>query len=599
MWEPNEQLLLRAAVRYKKHEGTLFVTPRRVAWQQQGSSQLTPSIYYNDIGGLAQTPESSPKVLLKISAKPPVSKDYTFQFTSAKNIQERESIKAQIAELLARVRGLSSSSAVGTPAPITPSSVAASPSPSTPQTATASPAPPSLQQQAAANIRPSTPLNNTPSPSANGASPKSWRHEEFADRRALLTSSKELQTLHKELVVVGRSVDEEEFWSSPYVKRIRQKLKKDAVSREGRQKGKSSRMVELKPGQQEGSDIKYTLTSQIIHNIFTEFPSVKRAYDTNVPDKMTEQSFWKRFLASEFFHRSRTGGRSQLTPYDDIFDRCLQEEDDENSKPPPMSRMDKIRFDLDLSATAEDHLESGNAPDFTMKAGREAQSLPLIRRFNKHSSRVLETTPSKTKRPEPTFEDEIQKDIIITDLLDEKPPEKIILDIQDTRRYFESQTGGLDEKKLSENDTINLLVGYKRKFGGWQPEMTNDIINPRAADKVCVELTNIIKKKIRHDDRSAADVKLPPQVQQKIQSYHSATNEILRHFWSSWEPYKADKNLRMIEGLKKQQEKLKEILVAVVSYEGDPERCKQTLMPVLQAVDRALETSKKRNKKKR
>lgn len=52
MWEPNEQLLLRAAVRYKKHEGTLFVTPRRVAWQQQGSSQLTPSIYYNDIGGM-------------------------------------------------------------------------------------------------------------------------------------------------------------------------------------------------------------------------------------------------------------------------------------------------------------------------------------------------------------------------------------------------------------------------------------------------------------------------------------------------------------------------------------------------------------------
>lgn len=66
----------------------------------------------------------------------------------------------------------------------------------------------------------------------------------------------------------------------------------------------------------------------------------------------------------------------------------------ENSKPPPMSRMDKIRFDIDLSTTAEDHLDGGNAPDFTMKPGREAQSLPLIRRFNKHSSRVLETAPS-------------------------------------------------------------------------------------------------------------------------------------------------------------------------------------------------------------
>lgn len=51
LWHPNEQLLLRAAVRFKKHDGTLFVTPQRVAWQQQGSSQLTPSIYYNDILG--------------------------------------------------------------------------------------------------------------------------------------------------------------------------------------------------------------------------------------------------------------------------------------------------------------------------------------------------------------------------------------------------------------------------------------------------------------------------------------------------------------------------------------------------------------------
>ncbi|KAG2206861.1 hypothetical protein INT47_007618 [Mucor saturninus] len=609
MWHPNEQLLLRAAVRFKKHDGTLFVTPRRVAWQQLGSSQLTPSIYYNDILALAQTPDGSAKVLLKISAKPPISKDYTFQFTSVKNVQEREAIKAQIAELLARARGLSSASAIGTPVPMTPSAIA-SPSPSTPQSVNNTASPISLQQQAATNSSQQKAIGSpSPGPGGPGAGgaggPKSSRQEEFNDRRQLLTSSRELQTLHKELVVVGRSVDEEEFWSSPYVKRIRQKLKKDAVSREGKQKGKSSRMVELKPGQQEGSDIKYTLTSQIIHNIFTEFPSVKRAYDTNVPDRMTEQAFWKRFLASEFFHRSRTGGRSQLTPYDDIFDRCLQEEDDENSKPPPMSRMDKMRFDIDLSTTAEDHLESGNAPDFTMRPGREVLSLPLIRRFNKHSSRVLETPPSRTRRDVTTFEQDVEKDIIIRELLDEAPSEKIILDIQDTRRYFESQTGGQDEVKISEQDTVNLLSGYKRKFEGWQPEMAKQVMEARLADKVCLELTATIKRKIRHDDKSISGiltyikVRLPPQVQQKIQGYHSATNEILRHFWSSFEPYKPEKNIRMIEALKKQQEKLKDILGAVAGSDGDAERCKQTLMPVLQAVDRALEASKKRGKKKR
>ena len=34
----------------------------------------------------------------------------------------------------------------------------------------------------------------------------------------------------------------------------------------------------------------------------------------------------------------------------------------------------------------------------------------------------------------------------------------------------------------------------------------------------------------------------------------------------------------MVEGLKKQQEKLNDILNTVVSYEGDPERCKQVIV---------------------
>ncbi|KAI8887742.1 hypothetical protein K501DRAFT_241856 [Backusella circina FSU 941] len=586
MWEPNEQLLLRATVRYKKHEGTLFVTPRRVAWQQQGSSQLNPSISYNDILGLAQTPDTSAKLLLKISTKAPASKDFTFQFISQKALQEREAIKSQVAELFARARG--QSSAVSTPAPITPSAVTASPSPSPAQ-----PTPPPLQVN-------SPPVTPTP-PNGGGSTSKSGRQEEFNDRRQLLSTSRDLQTLHKELVVMGKSVDEEEFWSSAYVKRIRQKLKKDAVSREGKSKGKSSRMTRLNPGQQEGADMKYTLTSQIIHNIFTEFPSVKRAYDANVPDKMTEQNFWKRFLASEFFHRSR-GGRNQMTAYDDIFDKCLQEEEDENSRPPAM-RMDRIKYDINLAATEEDHLDGGNAPDFTMRAGRDAKVLPLIRRFNRHSMRVLEIPPTKTKSAsKPLFKpdnlDSVEKAILINDLVNEPPSEKIILDIRDTRRYFESQSGGQNNIKLSEEDTKNLLNGFKATFQAWQPNMAKQVVNARAADRVCDELTTIIKKKMRYSDKAATDVKLPPQIQQRVQIYHSTTNEILRHFWASFEPYKAEKNHRMVDGLRKQQIKLNELLKTVESVDGDVERCKKTLMPVMSAVDRAFEAAKKRGKRK-
>lgn len=51
MWEPDEQLVLRSNTKYKKKEGTLFATSRRVAWQQSGSRQLHPAVRYGDIQG--------------------------------------------------------------------------------------------------------------------------------------------------------------------------------------------------------------------------------------------------------------------------------------------------------------------------------------------------------------------------------------------------------------------------------------------------------------------------------------------------------------------------------------------------------------------
>ncbi|KAI8089696.1 uncharacterized protein BX664DRAFT_262079, partial [Halteromyces radiatus] len=375
---------------------------------------------------LQQTPKESPKVLFKIVTNHPEPKVYTFQFISPKGLIEREGIKAQVTELWAKARG-ATPSAMGTPAPLTPSAGIGSPgTPSAATTPSAAQSPlgnssvastpqlqPSTPQQlptgaSTPSSTAATPATGTPSPASSGMSLS--RKQEFKDRKELLSSSRELQKLHMELVVSGKIVSEEEFWSSAYVKRYRQKLKLDAVSREGRLKGRSSRMVELKPGQQEGSDVKYTLTSQTIHNIFTEYPS-----------------------ASEFFHRSRTGSRSQLTPYDDIFDQCLQEEDDENAKAPDISKMDRIKRTIDLEASIEDHIEGGNAPDFTMVAGRNAQILPLIRRFNRHAN-----------------------------LTNDAPPEKIILDIQDTSRYFESQS---NEQKTNQIDLKVIRKKKKKEIG--------------------------------------------------------------------------------------------------------------------------------------
>jgi transcription initiation factor TFIIH subunit 1 len=123
-------------------------------------------------------------------------------------------------------------------------------------------------------------------------------------------------------------------------------------------------------------------------------------------------------------------------------------------------------------------------------------------------------------------------------------------------------------------------------------------MNPKVADRVCMNLTDRVRKRSRYYEKSSnsgnertahsslfdlikswyfllLDEKLPTPALLAIQSYHSATNEILRHFWSSNDPYRADKNARMVEGLKRQQKKYNEVLITVNSHRGDVDRGKE------------------------
>ncbi|CAO3669230.1 unnamed protein product [Umbelopsis vinacea] len=576
MWEPDEQLVLRANTKYKKKDGTLFATSRRVAWQQSGSRQLHPAVPYGHIQVQMQSPATDKNIKLKIVTNPPDSKNYVFQFESSRAVAEREAIKSFISESMARARQLAGDKSA-TPASVATlttdspsSSVASTPAPSTPSAQTPS---------------------NAPTPAVSSPTLNISRQEEISNRLQLLSKSKELHTLHSELVINGKNVTEEEFWESPYVQKIRQQMKKDAASKEGQQKGKSSKMVELRPGQQEGSDVKYTLTSQIIHDIFAQYPSVKRAYDANVPDKLTEQNFWKRFLASEFFHRSRTGSRSTNAVVDDVFDKCLREEDAENLTAPSLAEFDHFKKTIDLSATAEDHNESGNAPDFTMRPG--GKNLPLIRRFNRHAMRVLDV-PSKRRRQDiENKEDDITREIIITDLMEEEPPARTVLDIQDTRRYFESQSRNQDSHTLTNGNASSIISSFSEHFRNFEPDLTKHLMTPRVAASVTGSLTEIIKHKNRHRSMDP-DLKLPPQVQQKMLDYHSTTNEILRHFWSSFVPYKVEKNKRMVESLRRQKDKMNEVLITANSYRANLDVIKQALNPLMKAVDTALKSADKR-----
>jgi transcription initiation factor TFIIH subunit 1 len=186
------------------------------------------------------------------------------------------------------------------------------------------------------------------------------------------------------------------------------------------------------------------LTSDIIHSIFTQYPGVYAAFQDHVPDKLTEKEFWKKYFSSKYFHRNRVS-QSKQAQEQDIFSSYMSLQDD--TLPHPAN----LIFDLNtisplvnLDMTEQDHGETGNAPDSTMKAGRIKESLPMIRKFNRHSQLILrETTGNDSK------EDRIKKqklahqsstirnETVLDDLQTAEPIKYVQLNIKDPSKYFD------------------------------------------------------------------------------------------------------------------------------------------------------------------
>jgi hypothetical protein len=133
-------------------------------------------------------------------------------------------------------------------------------------------------------------------------------------RQALLKAHPEWKKIHKELVI-GKIISEEEFWS------VRKEELFEQIFKNEQKKGTSSKLIaDIRPTDgKSSSDIKFTLNSDIIHSIFTQYPGVHRAFQDHVPLKMTEKEFWTQYFSSKYFHRNRVGLKKANQP-DDMFE---------------------------------------------------------------------------------------------------------------------------------------------------------------------------------------------------------------------------------------------------------------------------------------
>lgn len=206
----------------------------------------------------------------------------------------------------------------------------------------------------------------------------------------ILKAHPALLALHRQ-VVHSRIMTDAEFWSHP----TRLSLLRAERAAEKQKRGRNARLADPQKKTDQGGEVRYSLTPQIVRDMFEQYPVVARAYAENVPDKLSEQDFWRRYFSSRLYSRLRTSARSAASEHvirdDDIFDQYLQEEDDDLEPRRAYNPHDAL---LDLASTANDHDQTGNERDWTMRpgfGGGGKRALPLLRRFNEHSQSLLDS----------------------------------------------------------------------------------------------------------------------------------------------------------------------------------------------------------------
>ncbi|KZT52260.1 hypothetical protein CALCODRAFT_525450 [Calocera cornea HHB12733] len=591
--------LTRAPATYNKLPGTLFLSPDRLVWKQDGVPQPPVNVQLLKASAIFNSKEGALPVRLKVVFTDN-EKGFQFAFSSptpSEALAQRAEFVAHLTPIINRNKSLLSGS---------PGSAPATPAPG-----------------------PSTPgAERSATPGAPGAATAIG--QENALRRSVLLSHPDLAALHKDLVISGQ-LSESEFWHG------RAHLLSAARAQAGQKRGRASQLVDPKPQTGEGGDIKIVITPQLVHDIFEEFPVVARAYSENVPNEMSESAFWARYFQSALFNQNRASTRSSAPQHivkpDPILDRYL-EPDDDGSAPRQIfsTAVDRL---LDLGATEEDHEETGNERDVTMQPGRERGILPLIRRFNVHSERLLqqalgEAPAGKRRKLEGGMDERFDPndyydEIVLDDLIDHHASTGVQLDLLNSSLFSTSTTvrkaAGDDAPVRTPSESRALLADFRAQ--------TADYLRPlhalkparKAADAALQAMTASVQR------QHAAHAALPPipaEFFRQMTTCQTAANEFLRQFWGAVLPpppppppiyagvgsgvsggerlglsnrERAQKAQKMAGYLARTGEKV-DALVSAARGEGvDPERVRAAFGPLMSAVDKALKLYAQRRKK--
>ncbi|KAF8427416.1 hypothetical protein EV426DRAFT_589928 [Tirmania nivea] len=426
--------VVKGAVAYKKKDGTLALSASQteVTWTPTvtGATQSL-TIPIASITNLQATPTTSANCMMKIFQSTPEGPvlEYKLSFTSPTNARgELEEIKKALTVVIqahknpALVGG--ATPALGAPTP----GVSGAGTPAALAIASAL---------------------------SGGRDTGVWSDARLqADggiQQDLLKHDADLGRTFFETVLKG-SITAAQFWST------RTHLLRAYAIERNQVKGAYNVLATMKPKTVDNA-VRISLSREQIQDIFRQHPLVKRVYDENVP-KISEGDFWRRFFSSRLFKKLKGEKILPGDGYDDIVDTYLNTGDEANSR--KKQRVNAVPNFINLEGNEQHASQAkGNRPDVTMRP-EKIENVPLIRTLNSISMKIVDSVSPIDKG---FSEDRAMEELVLSDLGGGTEVERIILNIQDQRRFFSQQEENAKGDEIFKKDPGKVLRRLRNGLG--------------------------------------------------------------------------------------------------------------------------------------
>ncbi|KAK4266275.1 hypothetical protein QN277_027222 [Acacia crassicarpa] len=423
-------------------------------------------------------------------------------------------------------------------------------------------------------------------------------------RIKLLREDSKLQKLHRELVASGK-LTESEFWAT------RKKLLDKDESRKLKQRVgfKNSMIFDTKPmSDGRTNQVTFSLTPEIKNQIFALKPAVHQAFLNFVPSKMTEKDFWTKYFRAEYLHSTKNAVAAAAEAAEDE-ELAVFLKDDEILEKESRKKVRRVDPTLDMEADQGDdytHLpDHGIFRDGSKEVSEAQHQLcrrTLLQDLNRQGAVVLEgrtldsemehqrTVAEVLERTRHESDGDIEQErrnrisrmTQIEDLQEQGDHPFAPLCIKDPREYFDSQQAnavktldhsqaGMDQTRcnLSSEEAYGFLkvsISKIKTLG-----ISDPLVSPEIASKVLAGLTkNISTSKYQYGKNSQESVLdiLPNTTKEQLLDHWVCSQELLRHFWSSYPITTSNLNTkvnRLKDSISQMYSKLEEIKVSARS----------------------------------